>query len=241
MVYLKQLLLRFPSKLGLLCVSAAFFFAMQTSYGQKTEIGFGLGALNYTGDLARSYQIGNVGPGATFFYRNNLDEAISLRVSLTGGVLNGDDTPAFDALAVQRDASFSRGLLEISPVIEYHFLNHRENIQILNWTPYFFIGGGITFFGRTQAQDDNDTDYSNLQLVLPFGLGFKYILDRRWNLGLEAGVRKTFFDHIDDVSGEDLQIKNYSYGNRHDDDWYYYLGLSISYTFYTIPCPYEFN
>jgi hypothetical protein len=25
--------------------------------------------------------------------------------------------------------------------------------------------------------------------------------------------------------------------NKHDQDWYYYSGLSLSYTFYKIPCP----
>ena len=221
----------------LLSLMACLLCTAKTSYGQKSEIGFGLGAFNYTGDLTRNFQAGNFGPGATIFYRRNLNEAISIRAGITGGIIRGDDTPNFDILAQQRNASYSRGIIELSPVVEYHFLNYRENINILNWTPYFFLGTGLTFFGST----DTDKDYNNLQIVLPFGVGFKYVLDRRWILGLEAGVRKTFFDYIDDVSGEDLVIKNYAYGNRHDDDWYYFLGLSLSYTFYTIPCPYHFN
>jgi len=230
-----------PQKLWVLCLLSVSGLLATDVFGQKHEVGFGLGVLNYSGDLVRSYQFGNVSPGATLFYRNNLNDAISLRAGMTGGIINGDDTPAFDILAAQRDASFSRGVFEVSSVVEYHFLNYRENIRILNWTPYFFVGGGVALFGNTQAQENNNSDYSNLQLTIPFGLGFKYVLDRQWSLGLEAGVRKTFFDYIDDVSAEDLSIKNYTYGNRHDDDWYYFLGFSLSYTIYTIPCPYQFN
>ncbi|MFW5726922.1 MAG: DUF6089 family protein, partial [bacterium] len=32
-----------------------------------------------------------------------------------------------------------------------------------------------------------------------------------------------------------------AYGNQHDNDWYYYLGFTLNYTFYTIPCPYHFD
>jgi hypothetical protein len=210
----------------------------EASYGQKNEIGFGAGAFNYTGDLSRNLYTGNLGPGGTIFYRRNINEAISIRASLTAGILNGDDTPAFDAFAQRRNGSFSRSLVEIAPVIEYHFLDYRKNINILRWTPYFFVGGGVAFLGQTGQED---LQYSNVQVVLPFGLGFKYVVDRKWQVGLEAGVRKTFSDYLDDVSGDDLVNKNYSYGNRHDNDWYYFLGLSVSYTFYTIPCPYQFN
>jgi len=221
---------------------AALFIVLLLSahqgYGQQNEIGFGIGAFNYTGDLARNPQLGNFRPGLSVLYRRNLNDHISLRAGLNGGGIYGDDTPPFDVAASRRDTSFSRGIVELSSVIEYHFLNHRKNIKILRWSPYFFIGGGVAFLGRTQEQTE---DYSNLQLVLPFGLGFKYVVNPRWTLALEGGVRKTFTDYLDDISGGDLRLKNYAYGNRHDTDWYYFLGLSLSYTFYTIPCPYQFN
>jgi len=42
--------------------------------------------------------------------------------------------------------------------------------------------------------------YSRIQPAIPYGIGFKYGLDRKWSVGLEFGVRKTFTDYIDDVS-----------------------------------------
>ena len=55
---------------------------------------------------------------------------------------------------------------------------------------------------------------------------------RRWNLGLEVGARKEFTDKLDDISEQNPLIEN-----RHDQDWYFYNGVSISYTFYKIRCP----
>jgi hypothetical protein len=42
--------------------------------------------------------------------------------------------------------------------------------------------------------------YSRYQVAIPFGLGFKYRLDRQWDFGFEIGWRKTFTDYLDDVS-----------------------------------------
>lgn len=227
----------FQQKLILLFV-LVFIFCGKYCYGQKNEVGFGMGAFNYTGELARRIKAKNFQPGLSLHYRRNISEAVSLRVGFTGGWLYGDDDRPFDALAQARDTSFSKGIVELSTVMEYHFLDFRENIKILRWTPYFFLGAGVAFFGQPEEKTE---EYSNVQLVLPFGVGFKYIINPQWQLGLEGGVRKTFFDHIDNISGGDQDIKNYAYGNQYDKDWYYFLGLSISYTFYTIPCPYMFN
>lgn len=220
----------------LMCI---FLLCAYQSYGQKNEVGFGLGAFNYTGDLAKNIKARNFQPGMSLFYRRNIDDAISIRAGFTGGWLYGDDNVPFDALAQARDTSFSKGVVELSSVMEYHFLNYKENPKILRWTPYFFLGAGVAFFG--QGDEEQTEEYSNVQFVVPFGVGFKYIIDPKWQLGIEGGVRKTFFDYVDNISGTDLNVKNYEYGNQYDKDWYYFLGITLSYTFYTIPCPYMFN
>jgi hypothetical protein len=37
-------------------------------------------------------------------------------------------------------------------------------------------------------------------VAIPFGIGYKYRLDRRWDIGAEIGIRKLFTDYIDDIS-----------------------------------------
>jgi hypothetical protein len=202
---------------------------------QKSEVGFGIGTFNYTGDLARSYNVLNSKLAATLFYRANLSEVVSLRAALTGGGIGASDRRPIDAFAERRNASFNLFLMEASTVMEYHFMNWRDDKHIMRFTPYLF--GGLGIFGISGTQN-KPSEYSNVQGVIPFGAGMKYVLNPKWYLALEFGARKTFFDYLDNVStGSNQLVKNYQYGNPFDNDVYYFLGLSITRTFYEIPCP----
>ena len=207
------------------------------SYAQKHEVGFGVGGFNYTGDLVRDFAVRHTRPGLGLLYRRNFSDHLSLRGALHGGWISGSDTPPYDALAQQRDTAFSTSIAELSAVMEYHFLDWKNNIRLLRWTPYFFIGAGVSFQGPHVEQTES---YSRTQPVIPFGVGFKYMVTPVWVLALEGGVRKTFTDYIDNISGGDPTLRDFEYGNSYTDDWYYYVGISLSYTFYTIPCPYHF-
>jgi hypothetical protein len=84
-----------------------------------------------------------------------------------------------------------------------------------------------------------DQDFTGLNanggmvgVAIPAGIGIKYALSPRWNLGLEAGARKTFTDELDHLVNQNAFIDN-----RHTKDWYFYSGVSVSYTFYKIYCP----
>lgn len=91
-------------------------------------------------------------------------------------------------------------------------------------------------FGISGAQN-KISEYSNVQGVIPFGVGFKYVLNPKWYMAIEIGARKTTFDYLDNVSDGDLTNKNYQSGNPLDNDTYYFLGITLTRTFYTIPCP----
>jgi hypothetical protein len=43
--------------------------------------------------------------------------------------------------------------------------------------------------------------YPKASLALPFAMGYRYKLNRKYVLGLEFQLRKSFGDYIDDVSG----------------------------------------
>jgi hypothetical protein len=212
------------------------FLVVQTTtlLAQRSELGFGLGTFNYTGDLAQRYNFLNSKPAATVFYRANMSKVVSFRAALTGGKVGASDARSDDAFADRRNASFNVFLIEASGVIEYHFLNWRDDKHILRYSPYLF--GGLALFGLS-GNNDKPVQYSNVQGAVPFGVGIKYILNPKWYLALEFGARKTFFDYLDNVSVGDRKLKNYQYGNPFDNDAYYYLGLSVTRTFYEIPCP----
>jgi hypothetical protein len=214
-------------------------FVFMLSYcnlsAQRAEIGFGIGTLTYTGDLARNYNFLNSKPAGTVFYRSNLSKVVSFRAAITAGKLSASDSkrPA-DVFASNRNASFNIFLMEASTVMEYHFLNWRDNKHILRFTPYLF--GGLGLFGIS-GNGGKPVEYSNVQGAVPFGAGVKYIINPKWYLALEFGARKTFFDYLDNISVGDQSKKNYQYGNPSNNDAYYFLGLTVTHTFYDIPCP----
>jgi len=200
---------------------------------QQSEIGFGIGTFNYTSDLVRTYDFSFSRPAATVFYRSNLSKVVSFKAGVTAGQLGASEKP-IDAFAQQRDASFDIFLFEAAVGVEYHFLNWRDEKFFLRFTPYIF--GGVGLFGLSGHQN-KPVEYSNVQGVVPFGMGVKYIVNPKYYLALEFGMRKTFFDYLDNISEDTTGRKNYQYGNPADYDNYFFLGISITRTFYDIPCP----
>lgn len=215
-------------------IGAAFLSIASTVVAQRSELGFGIGTFNYTGDLVRNYNFKYSRPAATVLYRSNINRIVSFRAAITGGKVAASEKP-IDAFAAVRNASFDIFLLEGSVGFEYHFLNWKDSKVPMRFTPYLF--GGLGLLGIS-GNDTKPAEYSNVQMAVPFGGGFKYIVNPRWYVALEFGVRKTFFDYLDNVSDfKDQTQKNYRYGNPNDNDNYYFLGITLTRTFYDIPCP----
>ena len=107
--------------------------------------------------------------------------------------------------------------------------------------------------------------YSRNQIVIPFGIGLKMNISHHLSFSLEYGMRKTFTDYFDDVSGlyPDLELlaavnpvaaqmsdksgfplglNDSSYGLQRGDasnkDWYAVSGIIITYEFFKdVVCP----
>jgi len=207
----------------------------QQILGHRSELGFGLGTFNYSGDLVRTYNLASSKPAATAFYRSNISNVISLRTSVTAGKIGASDTrKPIDAFATARAASFNLFLFEAAATFEYHFLDWRDSKRRLRFTPYLFAGAGL--FGFSGVEQKN-AEYSNVQMAIPFGGGMKYVLNPKYYIAFEFGIRKTFFDYLDNISDGNPSIKNYQYGNAFDYDNYFFTGITLTYTFYDIPCP----
>lgn len=211
-----------------------FSFLISNSFAQKKEIGGGIGVLSYTGDLSRNALANPIKPGATLFYRYNMRDHLSIKVSFTAGGLAGTDTKPIDAFSVARASSFNIFLYEFAVGLEYYFLDFRSKNAPQNWSPYFY--GGLGLFGMLGQQNKTAT-YSSVQMAVPLALGIRYRASPKWSFSVEAGIRATFFDYLDNISDGDLFLKNYQYGNPEDNDKYYFAGISLSYTFYSVICP----
>ncbi|MCC9168667.1 DUF6089 family protein [Pontibacter harenae] len=226
-------------------IGSAFFSfsALAQSPVTTSELGVGIGGANYKGELAPNYRFLNNQPAFTVFYRRDISAPITLRGGLMGShrILNNNTIgdKSYDLpLPNYRQAEMRLSLAEVSAVVEYNFLDYYDMRQRTRVSPYFFIGvAGLlynvkTSFDNPQLSYLNDAYRTTLAVAVPLGVGIKYALSKHWNLGLEFGARKLFNDRLDNLTGQDERISN-----PHDNDWYYYNGISLSYTFYRINCP----
>jgi opacity protein-like surface antigen len=210
-----------------------FVAGNSAALAQKIELGAGLGGFNYKGDIAPSQRLRFIRPGGSFFFRFNPNQTLSLKAEIAAGVIGASDEHSKDPFQVARNRSFRSGIVEGSAVAEYNFLNFQERRFAVNWSPYLFGGIGYSKFNpQTQT-----SAYKTTTFVLPYGVGVKYQFKRPWNIGLEYGARKTFTDYLDDLGGEPVSTDKIQQGDPSLKDNYYYIRLSVSYTFYKIVCP----
>lgn len=208
---------------------------LTTSVGmaQKIEIGASAGAFNYKGDIAPALNPRFFRPGGSLFFRYNLSRSVTFRAEMLMGSITGNDAYSKDPFQKVRNLSFRTKLSEANLVTEYNFLNYQDRRFALNWTPYVFAGIGYSRFNP----DPRASDYSTKGWVIPYGVGVKYQINRPWNIGLEFGTRKTFTDYLDNLGGPAISTNKIDQGDPSTKDTYYYLGFSVSYTFYRITCP----
>lgn len=119
--------------------------------------------------------------------------------------------------------------------------------------------------GQGTAAFPDREKYSLTQISIPIGAGITHSLSEHLNIGVEVAFRKTFTDYLDDVSktyapkealisrygevsyrlsnrtwetnNEALDKENSRRGNPDTDDWYYFGGITLSYTFKENKCP----
>jgi opacity protein-like surface antigen len=217
-------------------------FFSGTALAQNTsEVGLGLGAANYKGEVSPHYHFLKNRPAFTVFYRKDLSEAVTLRGGLTLGMIRTKDPDIDLPLHQNRRAEVTTNLAELSAAMEYNFLDYYDAKRAVRWTPYLLVGLAIANYNNRVDFHGVTKPFANtFVFAIPLGVGVKYALSNRWNLGAEFGARKTFSDRIDYYkTGTPIENvpEELPYTNPYDRDWYYYNGVSLSYTFYKIRCP----
>jgi hypothetical protein len=240
---------------------------------QVSELGLNAGVSYYIGDLnpTRHYPR-NLKPAGGLFYRYNFNDRYAFRLQGLYTKLQAADANSTDSLQLRRNLSFRTSLFEASALLEINFLKYRGlGKDSHSWTPYVFVG--LAYFRMDPQGQLGDTWY-DLQplgtegqgstaggepykldvMSIPFGVGFKFALTDRLDLGVEWGLRRTYTDYLDDVSGvyvdnaqlsfetgpitaaladrSDLRESGLNTGRARGDsqtrDWYQYTGISLS-------------
>jgi hypothetical protein len=192
------------------------------SMGEKSELGFILGGSYYTGELNRLGHFRQVSPAAGIIYRYNINPRLALRGSLYGGHIKGNDAQSNQAFYQNRNLSFRSPLVEGAFGVEFNYMTYATGRLFGErywYTPYMIVQLSVFYFNPkaelngqwyelqplgTEGQGtslSSRSNYSRVQVSMPLGLGFKFNVKKRVQISLEYGVRLTFTDYLDDVSG----------------------------------------
>lgn len=191
----------------------------------RMEIGAGVGTVSYEGDFNGNV-LKNMQPMFSALWRYNFDPYKDLRLSATYGKLKGSskDVDTYYPDYATEEYSFNRNLLDVNLVFEYNFWPYgtgRDYRGAKRLTPYIY--GGI---GATSASGGRSK--SVFTANVPIGLGVKYKLNERMNLGLDWGIHFSLSDELDGVK-DPYQVK--SSGMFKNTDCYSMLQLTLTYSF----------
>lgn len=234
--YLSLFIVLILKQLRKWCVIILIFDTL-TIFAQQINVGGGVGAFNYKGDIATQFKIQNYRPGAHAFFRYNVSPAVSLRTGIALGSVGAKDQNSSDPFQRVRNLSFQSSVTELNFTAEYNFLNYLNKPRAINWTPYLFAGGA---FYRFQPKVKTGA-YSLNQIAIPFGVGVKWEIKRPWSIEFEFGTRKLFTDDLDDLGNDTPLVQKFQLGDPSTKDMYYYTSFTLSYTFYKIVCPPNFS
>lgn len=208
---------------------SAFF--LTTAHAQTYEAGGFIGLALYKGDLSNLPNPINFGGNIQVVGKYNIDNYSTIRLNLSEGFLSGSDASNSDNLSKNRNTKFSSTLGEVSFIYEHNFFPYRKDKERIITTPYIFGGFGIMGYSTNGGKESSKT---GINPVIPFGLGTKTMLTKNLNLNFEFGTRKTFTDYLDNTHNE---FNNQQNGFKNTKDWYSFLSIGLTYTFYTVKCP----
>ncbi len=215
-----------------------FFFWIPNLKGQALEFGVGAGTWNYKGDLATHYNLSDTQPSAELFFKYNLHHFIALKAGFNYAWIGSKDANTPDPFQQKRNFQYAGDLYDLSGALEYNFFSFRNESR-RKWSPYIFVGGGWHRFAIQEKnyQEQSIAKYQN-QLVMPFGIGLKKIIHKQWNFNAEFRTIKTFGDIADSfempTTGNPSKFQRV---NPKNEDYFYYLGISLSYVYQGIKCP----
>ena len=203
-----------------LFLPARFFAQMQQSIVQEGEFGVGLGAGHYFGDLNTRAKLNRAKLAATVFFRKNFSNYIAARVGVSYARLGYSDIyNSFNEYMYRRNLSFNTNIWELTLQGDFNFFRFMPGEPGYEFTPYVTLGvgafsydpyaylGGEKIFLRSLGTEGQGSSlypdrkqYGTMAICVPFGVGIKYALNERINVGFEILYRFTTTDYIDDVS-----------------------------------------
>lgn len=220
----------------LLILSSFFtFIDIKAQDDYKFEIGGMAGTSFYMGDANKSKLYQDPGLSAGIIFRYNKDLRWSMKSNFVIGKVSGDTRNSGNKFPLGNEASFSRMFYELGAQIEFNFFNYSNQFSYLGTkrlSPYVFTGIGFTLGSGEKTFFDAN---------IPLGVGLKYKLKDRLNLGFEFSFRKLFSDSFDVTKKNnkfDLESPYKTNNNiLKNNDWYSLTMITLTWNFGARVCP----
>lgn len=195
----------------------------QRQFDQSKELGLAVGTAYYKGDLIPEGHLqGRLSSGLGAYYRHNFNGRVSLRVNYFRGRIEAWDSDSNNPWQRNRNLHFRNDITEFSSWVEINYLEHRLGNPGDRLSAFLFLGLGMyshmpeaQLEGNWIALQPLDTEgqgttwgtarglesYATSGLSIPIGFGFKANIGPFTAFSFDWGVRKTWNDYLDDVSG----------------------------------------
>lgn len=260
---------RLKKNILLIVFTLVTIFSWGQSYKTSTEIGVFGGGSYYIGDLNPNKHFVNSKPGFGLVYRYNLSTRHSIRATAFYGDIYGDDAEGKTEAQINRNLNFKSSIIELAIGYEIALFKYSINHMKYPISPYFFYQLAYTRINPMTTYNGNDIplqalgtegqgtiastkrSYTLNQFTVPLGIGLKVNLCKRVAMSFEYGIRKTFSDYLDDVSGNyvdgdiilaengpiaaDLADRSLdgtnglNRGNPNNKDWYSFYGVMLTF------------
>ena len=210
--------------IALAVIALIFPLRVSAQEDYRFDMGGGVGMTGYLGDANTANLWKNPGWDLEVLFRYIVNPRWALKTNFYTGSLSGNSAQMTNVFPGEESFKFSTNFYELGEMVEFNFFNYGKGEtyrKLKRLSPYITAGLGVTGWsvdGKFGAA-----------LNIPLGVGVKYKLSERWNIGFEFLMKKTFTDKLD---GENLRdpygIKSSFMKNT---DWYSTMSVTISYEF----------
>ena len=211
-----------------------------TSKSQINEIGIFAGGSNYIGDIGPEYYINPNNFMGGIIYKWNANPRMALRGTFTYVELSSNDENATNNARKLRGLRFTNSIKELAVGIEYSYFDYNIDNYNQRQTPYILLE--IAAFNYKAIENEISPQVyeygSKTSFAIPFGVGYKFGVGRRFAVAFELRATYTFTDELDYNYYDEgsNSIPALEFGNPNNNDWYTLAGVSFVYTFGRPPC-----
>lgn len=192
----------------------------------RYEVGAMLGGSSYYGDANYTSPIDNINIMGGVVWRYNINPRMAIKSNLAVARISGS-TEGLDNRFPGGNVEFNRTLIELGAHYELHFFAYGDGSgykRSRRLAPYIFAGVGVTYAPAPAKHVVTPN--------IPLGVGLKWKVAHRLNLGCELSYHFTFSDKLD-VTNSTAPMLDDPYGIESgfvkNKDSYSFLSISLTY------------